>query len=182
VNRRICESLSPALNVVQLYEYHSCMSFFMLRAPPRRVCETVRNAPGSKSDRAVCSCRGRITRKSAAPHAMAPLHQDKPRRATDLVELRSPIPWSALYPFKTHHYAGRSISCHPGLESPVHVGVCVRTCRSRLLGLAKVLSHRVQACVRLRACPAALLGLLHHGYAYGLSQRGGSLSVRSTLL
>jgi hypothetical protein len=31
----------------------------------------------------------------------------------------------------------------------IPTGFCVRTCRSRLLGLAKVLSHRVQACVRL---------------------------------
>jgi hypothetical protein len=33
------------------------------------------------------------------------VHQDKPRHSTDLVELRSPIPWSALYPFRTHHYS-----------------------------------------------------------------------------
>jgi hypothetical protein len=41
-----------------------------------------------------------------------------PRHSTDLVELRSPISWSALYPFRTHHYAGRNISCHLGLARP----------------------------------------------------------------
>ena len=64
---------------------------------------------------AAAAAESHITRKSAAPHAMAPVHQDKPHHSTDLVELRSPILWSALYPFRTHHYAGRNISCHLGL-------------------------------------------------------------------
>jgi hypothetical protein len=51
------------------------------------------------------------------------VHQDKPRHSTDLVELRSPILWSALYPFRTHHYAGRNISCHLGLESPTNFSI-----------------------------------------------------------
>ena len=40
-----------------------------------------------------------LARKFAAQHAMTSVHQDKPRHSTDLVELRSPILWSAFMPF-----------------------------------------------------------------------------------
>ena len=93
-------------------------------AAPARLLERL----GSKSDRAACSCRGRITRKSAAPHAMAPVHQDKPRIRMISSSCARP---SYLGPFRTHLYAGRNISCHLGLARPCTVLVPVTLAHPR---------------------------------------------------
>jgi hypothetical protein len=96
------------------------------------------------------------TNKVFAPHAMAPVHQDKPRHSTDLVELRSPIPWSALYPFRTHHYAGRNISCHPGLESPwCALFLHAQRCRPALLSSVCVGLRQETFTCYVASCQAA---------------------------
>jgi len=126
--------------------------------------------------------KGAPSRKSAAPHAMAPVHQDKPRHSTDLVELRSPILWSALYPFRTYHYRDGTFPAildwqdpdahQPTSRSRSQFGVVIGEAVECRMCALRVISQRG---VLLRSQPADAVPTERVGAVYFFAERAMEL-------